>query len=190
MLMSFREDRTSLSTCSGCVTLGYVPRYCHREQFIAVRRPTLSGEPLKDLLKVISALALVVFFTAGCANRMSVKVDPSAKLDSLKTLHVVKLDKDGRGVDILIADNLRTRGYSVTTGAQPPSRIDALVTYADKWMWDITMYMLELTIIIREPKSQLPLATGNSYHTSLTRKSPTEMVDEVVNNIVKEAKSK
>ena len=32
------------------------------------------------------------------------------------------------------------------------------------------------------------LATGNSYHTSLTRKSPKEMVDEVVDNILKQRK--
>jgi hypothetical protein len=50
-------------------------------------------------------------------------------------------------------------------------------------MWDITMYMLELTINFRDPKNNFPLASGNSFHTSLTRKSPEEMVDEVLNNI-------
>ena len=52
------------------------------------------------------------------------------------------------------------------------------------------MYMLELTVTMREPKTDYPLATGNSYHTSLTRKSPAEMVDEVINNIMNEGKSK
>ena len=45
------------------------------------------------------------------------------------------------------------------------------------------MYMLELTVTIRDPKTEAPLATGNSLHTSLTRKSQTAMVDEVVSNI-------
>jgi hypothetical protein len=40
--------------------------------------------------------------------------------------------------------------------------------------------------VIRDPQSDFPLATGNSYHTSLTRKSPKEMVDEVIGNIYKE----
>jgi len=31
--------------------------------------------------------------------------------------------------------------------------------------------------------STKPIATGNSLHTSLTRKSPEEMVDEVLSNI-------
>jgi hypothetical protein len=63
---------------------------------------------------------------------------------------------------------------------------DALVTYVDKWMWDMTMYMIELTITLRDPKTDYPIATGNSYNTSLTRKSQTEMVDEVVENILKQ----
>ena len=142
-------------------------------------------------LKLISVLALLASLTTGCAvNRTSANVDPTARLDTLKTMHVTKLPDDGRGVDVLIADKLRKSGYTVTTGPQPSTRVDAMVTYMDKWFWDITMYMLELTITVRDPKTEYPLATGNSYHTSLTRKSPNEMVDEVLTNIFKEAKSK
>ena len=48
-----------------------------------------------------------------------------------------------------------------------------------------TLYFLELTVTLREPKNNQPLAVGNSYHTSLTRLSPIEMVDEVIENILK-----
>lgn len=144
-----------------------------------------------NLLKLFSLLALVASLTTGCAvNRATATADPGARLDTLKTMHVTKGAKDERGIDRLIAEKLRTQGYAVTTGAPPTKPVDAMVTYIDKWMWDITMYMLELTITVREPKTDYPLATGNSYHTSLTRKSPTEMVDEVVTNILKEGKSK
>lgn len=143
------------------------------------------------MLKLLSLLALVGLLASGCAvNRATATADPAARLDTLKTMHVAKFPKDERNIDALIADKLRTSGYTVTTGAQPPARVDALVTYVDKWMWDITMYMLELTITVRDPKTDYPLASGNSFHTSLTRKSPAEMVDEVVNNILKEGKSK
>ncbi len=50
------------------------------------------------------------------------------------------------------------------------------------------MYLLELTITIRDPQTDYPMATGNSLHSSLTRKSPKEMVEEVMGNIFKEAK--
>ena len=43
--------------------------------------------------------------------------------------------------------------------------------------------MLELTITLRDPETKFPMATGNSYHTSLTRLSPEEMVEEVLGSI-------
>jgi hypothetical protein len=143
------------------------------------------------LKKILTLLSSVVLLTlgSGCAvNRATATVENPASLNGLKTVHVSKLAADGRGIDGLIADKLRTRGYAVTNGTEKPSNVDALVTYKDKWMWDITMYMLELTITIRDPQTDFPLATGNSFHTSLTRKSPTEMVDEVIENIFKQGK--
>jgi hypothetical protein len=132
---------------------------------------------------VLIALAL----NTGCAvNRASAQLIGNANLSTIKTVYVVKHDADTRGVNEIIKSNLGKRGYTVTTGPVQPGTYttDAVVTYVDKWMWDITMYMLELTIVVRDPSS-LPMATGNSLHTSLTRKSPPEMVDEVLTNIFK-----
>jgi len=146
---------------------------------------------LKNLMKLVSAVLLVAVLTTGCAvNRATATVDPGAKLDTVKTFYVKHHEPDERRIDKLIADNLRVRGYQVTTGEPVPAQVDAVVTYVDKWFWDITMYMLELTVQFREPKTDFPLATGNSFHTSLTRKSPPEMVDEVLGNILKEGKAK
>lgn len=134
------------------------------------------------------ALLCLALSLVGCANRATAKVDPTADLKSMKTMHVVKIPDETAGISTLIADDLRHRGYTVTTGTDKPSTVDAIVTYVDKWMWDMTMYLFELTITIREPKTDFPLATGNSLHGSLTRKSPPEMVEEVMGNIYKEVK--
>ncbi|PKO85321.1 MAG: hypothetical protein CVU18_20750 [Betaproteobacteria bacterium HGW-Betaproteobacteria-12] len=141
------------------------------------------------LFRMFAILSLVATLTSGCAvNRATANVDPSANLATLKTMYVKKIPADDSTYN-LIADKLRSKGVTVTTGTDaPPAGVDAVVTYIDKWMWDITMYMLELTIVIREPQSDFPLATGNSFHTSLTRLSPQEMVNEVVDNIYKGAK--
>lgn len=144
---------------------------------------------MKKLGFTLAALLLAVA-SSGCANRATAKVDPSADLGAIKTMHVVKIPEETAGIDALIADDLRRRGYTVTQGVEKPSNVDATVTYIDRWMWDITMYLLELTVTIRDGKTEFPLATGNSMHTSLTRKSPPEMVDEVMNNIYKEAEQK
>jgi hypothetical protein len=101
-------------------------------------------------------------------------------------MHVVQIPESDGTVSGLIVDKLRSKGYAVTTSTEKTTQTDAVVTYLDKWMWDITMYMLELTITIRDPKTDYPLASGNSYHTSLTRKSDVEMVDEVIENILKQ----
>jgi hypothetical protein len=139
-------------------------------------------------LRLALAVGLLALATGCAVNRATATVDPAARLDTLKTVYVKHLEKDERGTDKLIADNLRARGYTVITGAPPAGPVDATVTYIDKWFWDITMYMLELTISIREPKTDYPLASGNSFHTSLTRKAPPEMVEEVLGNIFKEGK--
>lgn len=136
----------------------------------------------------LAALMISVATLSGCANRATAKVDPGTDLRAMKTMHVVKIPDETSGISTLIADDLRRRGYNVTEGTEKPKDVSAVVTYVDRWMWDITMYLLELTITIREPKTDFPVATGNSLHGSLTRKSPKEMVDEVMSNIFKEAK--
>jgi len=144
---------------------------------------------MNSILNLFAILATVGLLSGCAVNRATANVDATADLDKIKTVHVSKFAPDERGINVIIADKLKAKGLNVTTGpGKPESDIDAVVTYVDKWMWDITMYMLELTITIRDPKTEYPLATGNSYHTSLTRKSPKEMVDEVVENIYKKGK--
>lgn len=135
-------------------------------------------------LRLLAILFVASALTTGCRNLATANVNPTTDLSTLKTMYVKHYPSDNSGVNQEIADKLRGKGVTVTTGSgAPPSNVDALVTYVDRWMWDITMYMLELTVTIRDPKTEAPLATGNSLHTSLTRMSQTAMVDEVVNNI-------
>jgi hypothetical protein len=143
---------------------------------------------MTKFLRLAAVLGLVASLTTGCAvNRATSSVDPSANLSAIKTMYVKKTPDDDE-THTLIADKLRSKGITVSSGTEAPSgNVDAVVTYIDRWMWDITMYMLELTITIRDPKTDFPLATGNSYHTSLTRLPPKEMVNEVVENIYKGA---
>lgn len=146
---------------------------------------------MKRVIRLLLAAVAVSVFASGCAvNRATATVDPSANLDKLRVVQVRKLEGEDGTLQKLISGNLRKRGFEVTEEAKPPEPVDAVVTYVDKWMWDITMYMIELTITLRDPQTDFPLATGNSFHTSLTRKSPPEMVDEVLGNIFKESEKK
>lgn len=136
--------------------------------------------------KLVAILGLLTLLNTGCTNLSTGNVTAGTNLPALKTMYVKHYADDNAAVNVMIADKLRTKGVYVTTGdKEPPSDVDGVVTYVDKWMWDITMYMLDLTITIRDNKSEALLATGNSRHGSLTRKSSLEMVDEVVNSIYK-----
>lgn len=136
---------------------------------------------MRPVVNVFLVFALLLL--AGCAvNRATATLTPGTNFKDTKSFYVVKLPEDSRGIEKLISDNLVKRGLRSSYGSQP-TQVDAVVTYVDKWMWDITMYMLELTVTIRNPSNDFPMAVGNSYHTSLTRKSPEEMVDEVLTNI-------
>ena len=137
----------------------------------------IQNRKLGFVVAVLSILALL----HGCAvNRATATVDQTTNLSDLQVFYVKKYSEDTRDTDVLIANKLRTMGFTVSETA---TDADAIVTYVDKWFWDITFYLLELTITLRDPKTDFPLATGNSLHSSLSRKSPEGMVDEVLTNI-------
>jgi hypothetical protein len=138
---------------------------------------------------IAALFAAFAVFTSGCAvNRASATVEPGANLAAIKTIHVVHAAEDGRKVNDLIAERLTQMGYVASTSESKRVDVDANMTYVDRWMWDITMYMIELTVVLREPKTDFPLARGNSMHTSLTRLPPKDMVQEVTANMFKDVK--
>lgn len=124
--------------------------------------------------------AITTTVLTGCANTELVSdIDPQVDISQIRSVHVVKFEKDNRGIEKLIANSLNGRGIQATASPTKQSQqpVQAIVEYRDKWMWDLTMYMLELNIDFRNPETNYKFATGRSYRTSLARKSPEEMVD-------------
>jgi hypothetical protein len=139
--------------------------------------------------KLLPAVFLVVvLLLSGCVNKATVNRHPSFNLDSIKSLHIRNSDGGGEELIPVIEYKLMAMGYKVTAGDVVSPDADAIITYLDKWMWDMTMYMIELTVTVRDKESNFPLATGNSMHGSLTRKTQEEMVDEVLTNLFSKAK--
>ena len=131
---------------------------------------------------------LIVIFAmlSGCSSQMlKSDADPNVDLTQLKQFYVRKLPADGRGVEKLIASQLTKMGFQATSGTEskPPGPVDAIVSYEDRWVWDITMYMLQIEIKLHDPKTDFIFATGVSQRTSLVRKSPEFMIDEVLREI-------
>jgi len=142
------------------------------------------------MIKRLVAYCTVLFALGamtGCAtNRATASLMADADLSKVKTVYIVHSETDKHEIDMKLKTAFKKRGIEATVGPAhtPPYAADASVTYIDKWFWDITMYLLELTVTVRSPTNDFPMATGNSLHTSLTRKSPEEMTDEVVGNIL------
>ncbi len=137
------------------------------------------------LLASLSVLFAAALFSGCSVIQLTADVSPGTNLGEAKKFYVVHAPKDDRGIDRLIADRLNLMGKQASYGDKSgiPAEVDAIVTYQDKWMWDMTMYMIELNIQLRRPKTEMSMASGHSLRTSLARKSPPQMVEEVLTAI-------
>jgi hypothetical protein len=131
-------------------------------------------------------IALPILMLSACATNNASRA-PDANLTKLKTFYVVRVPEDERGIEKLIAARLNSMGYQSTSGdaPKPAAPVDAIVTYQDRWMWDITMYMIKLDIQIHDGASGAILAKGEVMRPSLQRKSPEGMVEETLGVIFK-----
>lgn len=131
-------------------------------------------------------MAVIALLLSACATLDSAKA-PDANLKSLKSFYVTRAPEDERGVEKLIAARLSEMGYTASSGDAPTAAgpVDAIVTYQDHWMWDITMYMIKLDVQIHDGGSGAILARGAAQRPSLQRKSPEGMVQEVLTEIFK-----
>ncbi|MBH0189982.1 MAG: hypothetical protein HP493_14380 [Nitrospira sp.] len=138
-------------------------------------------------IKLLLPLLLVCLFLPACSSTLNAKKVPGTDLTRLKSLYVQKLPADERGVDRLIVGRLTQMGFQATNGAGdvPPMPVDGIVTYQDKWWWDLSTYLLQLTVQIRDGQTRMVLANGQSMRSSLIRKSPEEMVEDVLMEIFK-----
>jgi hypothetical protein len=132
------------------------------------------------------ALAITAISIGGCSvTDLRSNVPQHADLAQYQSYYVMRLASDERGVEELIADALRHRGLEATAGeaGEQPENVDVLVVYEDRWMWDITMYMLQINIEFRDPSTDVLIADGMSYRTSLVREPPEVMVNEVLQDM-------
>jgi len=123
---------------------------------------------------------------SACATLESAKA-PDANVKDLKSFYVTRVPEDERGIEKMIAARLSTMGYLATSGDAPHSLnpVDAVVTYQDRWMWDITMYMIKLDVQVHDGNSGAVIARAQAVRPSLQRKSPEGMVQEVLGEIFK-----
>ncbi len=132
-------------------------------------------------MKLLIIWALVCL--CGCVNNATKQLSPVADLSKIKTICVERFAPDGRELNLLIADALNKFNFHASTADKCPDNVDAVLTYRDKWMWDMSMYMISISMKLSEPDTGFPLAFGQALHTSLTRQTPKETINEVLTSM-------
>ena len=133
---------------------------------------------------ILLSLCLIAF--AGCASVTASRVlDKDSK--NLGSVYAVHRTEDELHLEAVIAKNLASKGYKVTSGEEKdiPPGTNTLVTYVDHWMWDITMYMLSIDIEIRKTSNGTLIASGKSYRPSMQRREPEVMIRETLDKLLK-----
>lgn len=112
---------------------------------------------------------------------------PGASIDDLGKIFVIRFEPDERQLNLIIADQLSLMGYPAVAGEEEeiPEDVNTLVSYRDNWQWDMTNYMIRINIQFHHGKSRALIASGESYRTSLARRSPEEMIRETLEEILK-----
>lgn len=136
--------------------------------------------------KLVICLFIISFFSGCIVDLRSLQI-PGSDISSINRLYIVHFEPDKRNLHDVIRDELIEMGFKADSGpgSKIPNDIDAIVTYEDRWHWDLGNYMLQLNIEIRNPKTNYPIAIGESIRTSGARKNPDKMAREVLESIFK-----
>jgi hypothetical protein len=137
------------------------------------------------MLPVCAAFLLLLAGGCGYAQQAHF-VRPDTSLASSERVYVIQNEADDWEIGAKIVDALASRGIRAGRGSRAtvPADTHVVVTYEDHWMWDITMYMLSLKVDFRDAETDALVASGQSYRTSLYRKSPETMVEEVMAGVL------
>ena len=135
---------------------------------------------------ILVPLVILVTCTACATNHQYARFDPGRDILPLDVFYVEIPIQDRGNLGQLIVDNLTARGVLATAGPEDsvPGKATILLTYEGRWSWDITNFLIEMSITLRNPSTREAFAIGSSYHTSMTRLNPVEMIDEIISNLI------
>jgi hypothetical protein len=105
---------------------------------------------------------------------------PGASLRGKRLFYVERHPDEDWGFHQTIADEITMMGYKASAGEpnQGPAGVDAIVTYVDKWHWDVSPYMFSLDLRILDPKTRSLLVKTRNVRPSLVRRNPKQMAQE------------
>ena len=133
-----------------------------------------------------SSLGFLAILLVGCVGNTSGQLALPKEQVQTGGYFVQRHDKDTRDLASTIAKSMQARGLNVTAGtaAERPAEAAYVVTYVDKWMWDMRMYLYDLRIELRDARDQSILGYGQSMQSSLKAMGQTH--EDVINRALDE----
>jgi hypothetical protein len=124
------------------------------------------------------AACVLLAFVAACSSIQGQRLSDAARGEGTRFFVEYQV-KDPRRLDHQIADALRARGVTIEL-----SRDDAdyVVTYEDRWKWDMRMYLRDLTIEARDARTGALVGSGRSRQDSFAALGEThrDVIDRAV----------
>ena len=113
-------------------------------------------------------IAVLALFAVSCAGMSATPLSDAARFEGA-LFWVENHGRDSRNLEEIIANALRLRGLEASGGQQNarPADFDFLVTYVDRWSWDMRTFLAKITIKVEDATSGLIVATSESYQDSL-----------------------
>ncbi len=138
------------------------------------------------LLRSFSILAIAVAL-GGCVANKAGNLSLSREVADQSTYYVERQPKDERNLAATIAERMQARGLKATAeqAGAPRPQCDYVVSYTDRWMWDMRMYLYDLRIDLRDAKDQSVVGFGQSMQSSLEAmgKSYEDIIDIALNEL-------
>jgi hypothetical protein len=130
-----------------------------------------------------AAVLSLAYISVGCAH-VSGRQLGEAERNALASYYVEHQPKDGRHLEKQIADSLHSRGLEVSSGPAEdrPERVDYIVSYVDRWRWDLRMYLYDLRIEVLDAATGHVVGSGQSIQPSLSAMGMTfrDVIDRAV----------
>jgi len=144
-------------------------------------------------MKIKTALLCSVLLAGmtGCASTEQVTLGKQSIPTHLTSVAQVTQDNDSADMDKNLHSAISAAGLeqkaSLPAGTMKAANVDGLISYSDKWRWDLVMYLNSVTINLFDAKTGDLLVTG-AWNNSVLHSFPDSK--KVVDNLLQEMMAK
>jgi hypothetical protein len=128
-------------------------------------------------MKLPSCLFVLLVLLSGCSS-VDTQVESTTDLRRFHHVYVRSASNDSNNIDQLIVLELQRLGYDASSGPRTmmPDNAEIVIEYEGQWDWDFRTYLLQLSLTVRDVRTEAKLAGGRIFHPGVTRKTPAELV--------------